>query len=131
MIYDDSRGFRVCRSFLPRVAERSIPRGRDIVYGDRIFVRLTMRSQVLLEFEVNDVCDYSQLMGALRARTRGITGLTQMYVRNMTRGWSITRPLKLYADRVSVRNRSLATPVASPITARREIPESVRLLYGL
>lgn len=131
MIYDDSRGFRVCRSFSPRVAERSVPRGRDIVYGDRIFVRLTMRSQVLLEFEVNDVCDYSQLMGALRARTRGITGLTQMYVRNMTRGWSITRPLKLYADRVSVRNRSLATPVASPITARREIPESVRLLYGL
>lgn len=72
--------------------------GRPMKYGDRIFVRLVMGRRTVAEFELSNVNDYTELLGELRYRTQGLDGLAQLYVRNMTRGWSQERPMRLYAD---------------------------------
>jgi hypothetical protein len=70
--------------------------GHNICYGDKIFVRLTVGSRTLLELTVTRVNDLSELYGVIRSHVRSFRGLTAMYIRNISRGWSATRPLMLY-----------------------------------
>lgn len=70
-----------------------------MAYGDRIYARLSMRGTKILEFMIEKVADMTELLGELRAHTRKYRGLCKLYVRNMTRGWSMERPLMLYAER--------------------------------
>lgn len=116
--------------------------GRPIRNGDRIHVRLTRvqpGSNVLADFILCEVKDLSDIYGELRYHTRGLQGLTNLSVRNITRGWAFTQPFMLYAD-----NRRVAASVAHPqrqpqsatsrvqrdINGRRILPDSVRLLFG-
>lgn len=69
---------------------------RNICYGDRIFVRLTSGCRTLLELTVSRVNDLTELLGELRKNAKGFRGLATMYIRNMSRGWSMERPLMLY-----------------------------------
>ena len=56
-----------------------------------------MRGRTIVEFMINKVSDLSELFGELRKLTRGVRGLAQLYVRNFSRGWSMERPMMLYA----------------------------------
>jgi hypothetical protein len=47
---------------------------------------------------ISRVSDFSELLGELRRQTRGCRGLARLYVRNVSRGWSMERPLMLYRD---------------------------------
>lgn len=69
---------------------------RQIQYGDRMFVRFTMRRGVCVEFMSENVSDMSELFGEIRQRTRGLKGLGHLYIRNGTRGWKVERPMMLY-----------------------------------
>lgn len=74
---------------------------RTIRYGDRIFVRLVRVQygyRTLAEFTMTEVSDLSSVYGELRHYTRGERGLTKLYIRNMTRGWSMEQPFMLYSD---------------------------------
>lgn len=71
---------------------------RTFAYGDRIYARLVLNGRKVTEFIVERVSDMTELIGELRHRTRRFSGLAQLYVRNMSRGWSIERPFMLYAD---------------------------------
>lgn len=105
--------------------------GRPIIYGDRIFVRLvSVRHgwRTLAEFSMTDVGDFSGIICELRRRTLGQRGLMRLYVRNATRGWSFEQPFMLYADRTPVPAASVSRSPRQP-SVRREIPESVRMLY--
>lgn len=128
--------------------------GRPVKYGDRIHVkvaRVQPGGEVIAEMVLDNVNDLSDVYGELRFHTRGKRGLTSLYVRNITRGWSFSQPFMLYADsrRPAV---SVAHPLRQPVVInerqssaasrhssanaprqsghRREIPESIRLLFG-
>ncbi|MDE7180139.1 MAG: hypothetical protein K2N88_02955 [Muribaculaceae bacterium] len=139
----------VGRSFTSAARSFAAPSGtgRQICYGDRIQVRLSRvqhAGDVLLDFFLTEVNDLSEVYGELRHRTRGITGLTHLYIRNATRGWAFTQPFKLYSDNyrpaVSVTRPHLQfdqQPAAAqaPVnrytsSGRRILPESIRLLFG-
>lgn len=71
-------------------------RGNEICYGDKICGRLVMNGRVVLEFMLNKVSDMTEILGELRAKCRNVKGLVRLYLRNMSRGWSLEKPLMLY-----------------------------------
>lgn len=74
-----------------------IERKNRIEFGDRIFARLSMGGKTIVEFMISRVADMSELLGELRHLTHGKRGLAKLYIRNQSRGWSLERPLMLYA----------------------------------
>lgn len=131
--YDAPDGVRRSYSATPRRFATPSGTGRPIRYGDRIFVRVTRIQygvKTLAEFTMTEVNDLSEIYGELRHYTRGERGLTRLYIRNVTRGWSLEQPFMLYAERrASSPAASVTRPDRQP-GALREVPESIRLLYG-
>lgn len=80
--------------------------GKPIKYGDRLFARLVLHGNTIVEFMINRVNDLTELIGELRYSTRGLRGLAQLYIRNFSRGWSMERPLMLYPDLHGSREKS-------------------------
>lgn len=72
--------------------------GRQISYGDRLFAKLVMKGRTIFEFMVSQVNDFTELLGELRKHCRNFKGLARLYVRNVSRGWSLERPLMLYSE---------------------------------
>lgn len=120
----------------------------QISYGDRIFVRLVSVERgwrTIVELELTNVADMSEVYGELRHHTFGQRGLTRLYVRNATRGWSFEQPFMLYTDHHRKPAVSVTRPIRQPERAKqswqptlwqtepagRQIPESVRMLYGM
>lgn len=131
-VYEAPQGVR--RSYAPTTRRFETPSGtgRPIRYGDRIFVRLTRVQygvKTLAEFTLSEVNDLSEIYGELRHYTRGESGLTRLYIRNVTRGWSMEQPFRLYADCRRGVAASVTRPERQP-GGRRELPESIRLLFG-
>lgn len=116
--YNSPMGVR--QSYSPTVKTHATPavHGRQIKFGDRIYVRLEMGRTVAAEFEIREVNDFTELLGELRHYTRGMHGLARLYVRNMTRGWSQERPLMLYADADARERRRLREPAKVRIHER-------------
>lgn len=69
----------------------------DIAYGDRMFIRVSMRGSAILETYMDRINGYSELIGAVREQMHGASGLAKVWIRNHTRGWSIEKPLMFYA----------------------------------
>lgn len=67
-----------------------------IIKGDRIFVRAIQAGVKVLEMTVTNVADLTGLVGEIRYAGRQLEGLTRLFVRNCTRGWSLERPFKFY-----------------------------------
>lgn len=84
----------------------------SICYGDKIFVRVTSGRTVLLEETFTRVADMTELTGEIRTRLRDTEGLSKIWIRNCTRGWSTERPLMFYR-----RTRNAAT---SPFNLQKE-----------
>lgn len=82
-----------------------VPHGavHPMSWGDRVFVRLTQGSRILAEYLNTRVSDMTEVLGDVRRRVRGHKGLARLQVRNATEGWSVDRPLMLYADRFAPR----------------------------
>lgn len=113
---------------------KSAAQGRPIKLGDKIFVRIVngrYSANTIAEFSLSDVNDMCEIYGRIRHYTRGHQGLARLYVRNVTRGWSVQQPYMLYAQPMKIAS-SVTRPVTQPdgIKGRRQIPESVRLLFG-
>lgn len=86
------------------VSRRSGRRGHSvhkIEYTDRIYACLTLAGQIVAELTRDRVTDFSALLCMLRAATPSLRGLARLRVRNMTRGWTMERPLMLYPDTAS------------------------------
>lgn len=137
-------------SVVPGSDRNRVPAGavRQIAFGDRIFVRMVSVERgwrTIAEFELRNVADMSDVYGELRHYTSGQRGLTRLYVRNATRGWSFEQPFMLYGDTHRVPAASVTRAPRQPEQHRhsaqpslwqsqpgdvRQIPESVRMLYG-
>lgn len=81
----------------PGVVSRRIM--HPVAFGDRIYARLMSGGRTLMEFSTQSINDLSELWGLLRRQTSGLRGLVRLYIRNMSRGWSVDRPLMLYSPR--------------------------------
>lgn len=108
----------------------------DLTWGNRVFVRVRRRFNVLLEFETCCVDDFSALVREIRRRLGRESGLVEVYARNMTRGWSLTRPLRLYGQSIPQLPASSSVSgieklsAALPRTGAHRVPESVRLQFA-
>jgi len=101
-----------------------------IRYGDKIFVRIVNMQRgwrTIADFSLDNVNDMTEVYGELRWRTRGERGLTRLYIRNATRGWSYEQPFMLYSGHRKVS----ASRNISVQSGRRDIPESVRLYCSM
>lgn len=94
---------------------------KKIGYGDRIFARLSQGGRIIVEFMVDQVNDMKEVMKELRRLTAGCRGMSRLYVRNMSQGWSHEQSLMLYPSAVSTASvsRDTAERVAEPF--RRNI----------
>lgn len=72
---------------------------RQMTYGDKIYARLSINGQNLTEFVIDRISNMSELIAVVRNITNKAKGLAKLYVRNISRGWSIERPLMLYPDK--------------------------------
>ncbi|MDE6443852.1 MAG: hypothetical protein K2K64_05460 [Muribaculaceae bacterium] len=73
--------------------------------GDRIFARLTMGGRTLVEFMMNGIGSVSEVIAEMRRKIGDVRGLTKLYIRNHSRGWSFDRGLMVYPQGGAMRNR--------------------------
>lgn len=71
---------------------------RQLAYGDKIYARLIVNGNNAAEISMDTFSDFSQVIGEIRRIAYKYGGLALLYVRNMTRGWSVKQPLMLYND---------------------------------
>ncbi|MDE6272949.1 MAG: hypothetical protein K2M31_08090 [Muribaculaceae bacterium] len=81
--------------------------------GDRIYVRIEQGRQTVLEFSVENVDDYTSLIGEIRYAGSKLKGLANVFIRNHSRGWSETRPLMFYQGMPAPRRSMLRGKVRS------------------
>lgn len=134
-VYEAPEGVRRSYAATQRLFQTPSGTGRPIKYGDRLLVKLVRvqpGGRTIAEFTMSEVNDMTEIYGELRHYTRGLSGLTRLTVRNVTRGWSLEQPFMLYADAARrLPAVSVSRPAVQPSgTRRREIPESIRMLYG-
>ncbi|MDE6009992.1 MAG: hypothetical protein K2F87_00900 [Muribaculaceae bacterium] len=96
-----------------------------IEYGDRIYVRAMQDGLKVLEVMVTNVADLAALVGEIRYAGRRLEGLTQLFIRNHTRGWSMERPFKFYTGVPSPRTAVVREAVrAASVAYRRRVSPS-------
>ncbi len=87
--------------------------------GDRIYVRIEQGRQMVMEFTVDNVADYTSLIGEIRYAGSKLNGLANVFIRNHSRGWSEVRPLMFY--------QGMPAPRRSPLRNRRDEAGSRRM----
>lgn len=87
-------------------------RKRKFNPGDRIYTRVILQGQQVAEYVFDCINGMSELICALRYRTRELCGLAKIYVRNLSSGWSLEQPLMLYPGRHAHSPRT--TPETTP-----------------
>ncbi len=100
---ENRTGMVVGTSEMPRRVRIPSGTGRPMKYGDKIFIRLEVPYGKGMNFSTEEVSDMTEVLGVVRERTRGMQGLYKMVIRNASQGWSLERPLRLYAPRFAPR----------------------------
>lgn len=90
--------------------------------GDHIYVGVMQNGRRVLEFSVNNVESYTELMGEIRYAGQDLNGLSKVFIRNKTRGWSEERPIKFYNGLSAPRGRRM------PGLGRMVRPSATRML---
>lgn len=67
-------------------------------YADRLHVRVRFTDNSETIITTDRVADLSELIGEVRQTLRRRRGLARMTVRNISRGWTLEKPLMLYGD---------------------------------
>lgn len=79
--------------------------------GDKIYTRVILQGNQVCEFVFDCVEGMTELICALRYRTRQFRGLARIYIRNITSGWSFEQPLMLYPGRYTEAEKTSATGI--------------------
>lgn len=79
-------------------------------FGDRVQARLILNGRIVADFITDRIADMTELLNAVRFRTRELRGLAQLYIRNLTRGWVEERPLMLYSRDLTASSYSASQP---------------------
>lgn len=92
---------------------------QQIQYGDRLFARLSLNGHPIAEISTDRIGTLSALIAEIRHLSHKFRGLAKVYIRNLSRGWSMERPLMLYADRFSrLAEARAAAPLNPAVTVR-------------
>ena len=75
-------------------------RGKKIIYGDKIFARVTKNGKTILDYVTDKVSTMTELIGELRIAMKDLRGLVMIHIRNYHQGWGEERPLMLYAPKM-------------------------------
>lgn len=107
-----------------------VPAGneRKIAYGDKLFARLILKGKTILEFAITTISDLTELYSLLHSKCRGTRGLAKLYLRNMSRGWSVEKALMLYAEGKPAHRDTLNNYNSQPTVSVR-IKESSAAMY--
>ena len=71
-------------------------RRKSIVYGDRIFARVSRNGQTVFNYVTEKVSSMTELLSELRIAMKDLRGLVMIHIRNYNKGWGDERPLMLY-----------------------------------
>ena len=71
-------------------------RKKKIVYGDKIFTRVTRNGITIRDFVTEHVSSVTDLIMEVRKMLKDIKGLVVLHIRNYNGGWGEERPLMLY-----------------------------------
>lgn len=117
----NSSSINIANSFKRESRSFDIPGigNRTITLGDRLFARLVMKGQTIMEFIVNTVRDLSELFCLVHSKCKGLRGLAKLYLRNMSQGWSEERPLMLYPSTENKKSEEKRVYNAQPSTTVR------------
>ena len=94
---------------------------KTIVFGDKIFARVTSNGQTIFNFVSEKVIDMSDLLSQIRFAIQDIRGLVMLHIRNYNQGWGEERPLMLYARKVRNYNDFTSSMVTAPETPSRKM----------
>lgn len=72
--------------------------GHRISLHDRVYVKLVLNGVTLIEMVKDDIADITSLLMFVRSETRSYKGLARMIVRNISKGWSMQRPLLIHPE---------------------------------
>lgn len=64
--------------------------------GDRLYARLSIGPRVIASGVITGVTDLTELLSRIRKAAAGVSGLALLYLKSLTSGWTVTRPLRLY-----------------------------------
>ena len=78
---------------------------KSINYGDTVYARLTVYGETIAEIRKNDASTVEEVIARLRAAATQYTGLTKIYIRNMTQGWAVQFPLLLVKSILQFKSR--------------------------
>ena len=73
-------------------------RNRKIVYGDKIFARITRNGATIHNLVTEKVSSITDLIMEVRRLLKDIRGLVILHIRNYNAGWGEERPLMLYGS---------------------------------
>ncbi|MBD5230612.1 MAG: hypothetical protein K2M14_03375 [Muribaculaceae bacterium] len=65
-------------------------------YTDTLHARLTLHGRTVAEITRDRFPSVPSIIAALRAMVPHASGLARLAIRNMSRGWTLDRPLMLY-----------------------------------
>lgn len=74
---------------------------RNISFGDKVYVRISHHNynpDIIADFTLDDIDDLCDVYKELRNHTSEFHGMVNLYVRNISRGWSMQQPFKLYGQ---------------------------------
>lgn len=77
-------------------------RKKTILFGDKIFARVTRNGHTVLNFVSEKVSNMADLLSQIRIAMKDIQGLVMVYIRNYNQGWGDERPLMLYARKKEI-----------------------------
>lgn len=103
----------------------------QIERGDRIYVRAIQDGVTILELMVENVCDFTQLLGEIRYAGRNLEGLSRLFIRNHSRGWSCERMIKFYSGVPTPYRRALREVMreAAQTSVRRAAPRQSHMPF--
>lgn len=64
--------------------------------GDRLYASLSIGQRVVAAGMLTGIDNLTELLGYVRKTAEGVVGLARLQVKSLTRGWSFSRPLRLY-----------------------------------
>lgn len=80
---------------------------KSIVYGDRIFARITQNGKTVYNFVTERVGSMTDFIAEIRRALKDMKGLVMLHIRNYNQGWGEERPLMLYPHRNNPTSRML------------------------
>lgn len=83
---------------------------RQINIEDRIYAKLVLNGETIVEFVRDRINGLSGLVKLLRSLSYSYRGLAKMTIRNISRGWRVERPL-LLSDAMYAANNGEGLPV--------------------